>query len=91
MWSQSHVDAEGHAVARDVAERSDEAFAQIEKKFMVADPAGARGFSGLGVDEDQIDVGGDIEFATAQLAHSNNNQVLFGTAVFANGVAIGLA
>ena len=34
------------------------------------------GLAVFGIDEDQVDVGGDVEFASAQLAHADHDQRL---------------
>ena len=86
--AQAHVDAENPAVAGDVVERSDQAFAETDEKIINLDPAAARPpglaiavrragrFTVLGIDEDVVNVGGDVEFAPAEFAHADHHQAL---------------
>jgi hypothetical protein len=46
-------------------------------------------FAVLGVDEDQVDVGRDVQFAAAALAHGEHDQLLRPPRFFAGGHAVG--
>ena len=76
--AQAHVDAKYIAFIGGLVDQANEAFAGSREELMVAHAARAftPGFTFLGIDEDEIDVGGDVEFAAAQLAHADHHQFL---------------
>ncbi len=65
---QPHVDAEGKAVLGALRQQPDEDLSGALVALVVVDAAG--------VHENQVDVGGNIEFPPAQLPHSDNHQVV---------------
>ena len=74
--AQAHVDAEGEAVGGDLAQHLDQALAQAQEIVLVGQPARAVALAGLAEGEDQVDVGGEVELASAQLAHADHGQAL---------------
>jgi hypothetical protein len=86
--AQAHVDTEYLAIQRDVIDQADDALAHLAEVFVIADLARAAGFAAFGVDEDQVDVGRYIQFATAQLAHADDDELLHFAAVLADGLAV---
>ncbi len=82
VGTQSHVDAEHEAVGRHVGERRDQRAAEAREERVVRDRTDrhvgidrAR-LAVVGVDEDQVDVGRDVQLAAAELAHADDHQVL---------------
>ena len=91
VGAEAHVDAEHEAVGRHFRQRRDQLPAEPREVFGVGDRADRRrrrdaigpvdavrdpGLAILGVDEDQVDIGRDVEFAGAELAHPDHQQVL---------------
>ena len=76
VGAQAHVDAEHLAVLGDLVQGLDELLAQAFEELVVADHLLAAGVAVLGVDEDQVDVRRHVEFATAELAHPDHEQLL---------------
>ena len=74
--AQPHVDAEDLAVGGDFAERGDQALAEAGEEVVVLDPLRPGGVAILGVDEDVVDVGRDVQLAAAELAHADHHQPL---------------
>jgi hypothetical protein len=74
--AQAHVDAEHLAVGGQVAERLDHALAEAGEEIVVFDRFRPGGLAFFGIDEDVIDVRGDVQFAPAQLAHADDQQAL---------------
>ena len=76
---QAHVDAEDLAVGREFAEGIDQALAEAVEEVVVVDrrPATIAGrLAFLGVDEDVVHIGRDVQFASAELAHADHHQPL---------------
>ena len=73
---QPHVDAEHVAVRRDVVERADDAPAEPLEEFPVRQRPRAIRIAVFRIDEDEIDVGGHVELAPAELAHADHHEVL---------------
>ncbi len=77
---QGHVDPEAEAIRRDLCKAGDEALAQpseelmIRKRFLVRQHG--IGVAVFRVQEDQVDVGRDIQFAPTQLAHPEHDEAL---------------
>ena len=63
---QPHVDAEDEAVLGDVGEQPGEAPRERLETL---------GALGVGMQQDEIDVGGDVELAAAELAHADHHQL----------------
>ena len=76
VGAQPHVDAEDVAVRGDVVERADDAPAEPVEELAVGKAARAVGLAFLRVDEDEVDVGRDVELAAAELAHADDDQAL---------------
>jgi hypothetical protein len=74
--SQAHVDPENLAVFAEIAEGADQALAEAQEEIVVVEPATTRRLPFLGIDENVIDVGRDVEFAAAELAHADDQQPL---------------
>jgi hypothetical protein len=73
---QAHVHAEDLAVLGGVGDGVDQGTAESGEVFEVGNRPLPVGVAILGVDEDQVDVGGDIELAPAELAHSDHDHLL---------------
>jgi hypothetical protein len=71
---QPHVDAEDLAVRRHVGERADHALPELHEELVVREPAHRLAF--VRVHEHEVDVGGHVELAPAELAHADDEQVL---------------
>ena len=80
---QAHVDAEHDALGGALAQQADHQPAEPREEILVVDAARARGLALVGKHEDQIDVGGEIELAAAELAHAEHDERLR----FAGGAA----
>jgi len=75
--AQAHVDAEDVTVLGDIGQRIDQAPAQLRKVLVV----GQRAWAALRValvvvEEDQVDVGRDVQLAPTELAHADHHQFL---------------
>src|SRR5262249_3930453 len=75
-WAQPHVDAEGAPVGRRLVERADELAPEALEEFVMAEPARALRLAVARVGEDQVDVGGNVELAPAELAHADDDKAL---------------
>jgi hypothetical protein len=77
---QRHVDTECKAVFGDFRQGADQLLAENGEKFMVGQRslAGRRSlrFTMLRIDEDQVDIGRNIQFAAAQLTHAQHDHFL---------------
>ena len=86
--TQTHVDAEGEAVDGDGVQCLDQPLAKADEEFLIVQRAlGADGLAALRIAEDQVDVGGQVQFMCAQLAHAENHHVLRIAAAPAGGHA----
>ncbi len=86
--TQTHVDAEGEAVDGDDVQCLDQPLAKADEEFLIVQRAlGADGLAALRIAEDQVDVGGQVQFMCAQLAHAENHHVLRIAAAPAGGHA----
>ena len=72
---QPHVDAEHAALGGALAQQPDHEPAQAREEILVVDAARARGGALVGKQEDQVDVGGKIELAAAELAHAEHDEL----------------
>jgi len=86
--AQAHVDAEHETVAGLLGQKPDQLAADAGEVIVVVDFGRAAGFAVFGVDKDQVDVGRNIEFASAELAHAYHDQLLHFTAVAADRLAV---
>src|SRR5205814_9583916 len=68
--AKAHVDPEDEAVRGALVERGDQAAAEAREEFQVARRAVL-----LGVEKDEIDVGGHIQLAAAELAHADDREL----------------
>ena len=75
-WPQAHVDAKHPAVFGRLGKQRDQALAQRAEILVIGQGAPALRIAFFGVQENQVDIGGDIEFAAAELAHADHDQVL---------------
>ncbi len=73
---QAHVDAEHAAVGGRLVEQRDDAPADAGEVLVIGDAARPGQVAFLGIDEHEVDVGGDVELASAQLAHADHQQRL---------------
>ena len=87
-WAQAHINAKDITIGGDFIDDGDQAAAQTREELMVAQWPRALRFAVLGVGEYQIDVGGDVEFVAAKLAHADDVQVLDLSAVGADRHAV---
>ena len=69
--AKAHVDAENEAVRGALIERGDQAASESREEFQIARRAAL-----LGIEKDEIDVGGHVELAAAELAHADHDKVL---------------
>ena len=76
IGAQAHVDAEHLAMFGDLVQGLDQLLAEALEKFIVADHLLATGVAIFRVDEDEVDVGGHVELASAELAHADDEQLL---------------
>ena len=74
--AQAHVDSEHLAIGRQFAERGNDALAQAGEEVVVFDRFRAGGIAFFRVDKDVVDVGRDIQLASAELAHADDHQAL---------------
>ncbi len=77
---QPHVDAEHEAVSGQLGERGDQLAAETREILVIADDLRSARVAFLGIDEDEIQVGGNIEFRAAGLAHADHVQLLLAPA-----------
>ena len=79
IGAQGQVDPEDKAVLGGVSDQRIDRAHHLAKILLVGDAATTIGvtrrFAILVIDVNQVDVAGDIEFACAQLAHSNDTQI----------------
>ena len=73
---QPHVHPEDVSVGGDLGEHGDQPAAEYRAVLLVADRAGSLRFPVLRVDEDQVDIGGDIQLGAAELAHAQHMELL---------------
>ncbi len=57
-------------------QRADDALSQPIEKFTIGDGPGTGRFAFVGINEDEVDVRRDIEFAATQLAHADGDELL---------------
>ena len=83
--TQPHVDAVDEAVRGRFAEHLHQLARELEEESIVVDAApAALGLSVLGEGEDEVDVGGEVQLACAELAECKDDELL-GLASVANG------
>ena len=75
-WPQAHVHPEYETVGGRFGQGFNEALAEAAEKFFVADGFGPVGLAVARVGKDQVNVRGEVEFAPAQLAHAEYDQML---------------
>ena len=88
---QAQVDAEHIAVRRDFRNDLGQLAAEQGEVLMVGNPAWSAGLAVFRIDVDEVDVRGDIQFAAAQLAHADDDQLLSRAAFRAHGRAMAFA
>ena len=71
---QAQVDAIDEAIVGRAAEQLRHALAGAHEEFLVRERPRTGGFAVLGKQEDQVDVGREVEFAAAELAHAQHQQ-----------------
>ena len=74
--TKPHIDAKHAALFGRLVQQPDQALAHAHEIFVVGKRARADGFAFLGIDQDEVDVGGDVELAAAELAHAHHDQPL---------------
>src|SRR6185437_15040652 len=87
-WPQAHVHAEDESVLRARSEQPDELLSEPREEFLVGDATyralarpGSAGVAVLRKQKDEIDIGGEIELAAAELAHGDDEERLLATAL----------
>ncbi len=73
---QAHVHAEHEALGGARIEQPDQRLAEAREVLLVRDLARAVGLAALGVEEDEVDVRGEVELAAAELAHADDDEFL---------------
>ncbi|MNM95080.1 hypothetical protein D3C81_1075070 [compost metagenome] len=87
---QPHVDAEHVAVGGHLGKQVDQAAAEADEVLMVGQAArAALRVAVFVIQEDQVDIGRDIELAPAELAHADHHQLLHLAALLPDRVAEG--
>ena len=83
---QPHVDAKHESVGGHLGQRRDHAATESLEEFLIGErpsdfglAVGGTRRSVLVVDEHEVDVGRDVEFAATELAHADDQQVLWHT------------
>ncbi len=89
VGSQPHVDAKDIAIRRDLVQRADDAPAEPLEELAIGQRLRAIRLAVLRVDEDEIDVGGHVELAPAELAHADHHEVLRGAVLVARLAVLG--
>jgi hypothetical protein len=75
--SQTHVDPENLTVFADIPQGADQALAEAQEEIVVVEPTTtAASLPLLGIDENVIDVGRDVQLAATELAHADDQQPL---------------
>ena len=74
--AQPHIDPENLAIGGQVAERTDHPLAESGKEIVVFDTFLAVGVAFFRVHKNVINVGRNIQFASTQLAHADDQQAL---------------
>ena len=85
-WAQTHVHPVHKPFGGRFGQRLDQPLAQPAEEFLVADRLSSVGLALAGIGEDQINIRREVEFAPAELAHSDHDQPLqrtFGIVGFA--------
>jgi hypothetical protein len=78
IGTQAHVDAKHEAVDSHRVQRLDQALAQTNEEFLVVQRAlHPLGFTAFGVGENQVDVRRQIQFQRSQLAHAEDDHLLW--------------
>ena len=72
--TQTHVHPEYLAIDGRCGQQSQQLLSLANEKLVVTDRIGVLRFSVFGKQEDQIDVGRKVEFATTELAHANDDK-----------------
>jgi hypothetical protein len=89
--AQRHVDAEGETVLGDFGQRRDQLLAEADKELVVRQLALAGAGGGIAilrVDEDQVDIGRDVQLEAALLAHGNDDHLLRPAGFLADRLAV---
>ena len=79
--AQAQIDAEDEAVFGLLFQQPDELLHEAGEELLVADRSRAIGLAAFGVHRHEVDIGGEIEFAAAELAHGDDDESLFGARV----------
>lgn len=75
--AQPHIDPEHLTILRGLVEGVDDALAQLDEKLLVGELAPpANRVAVLGEGEDKVDIRGEVQLATSQLAHAEDKQRL---------------
>ena len=75
--AQTHVHAKHEAVGRHGIQGSNQALAELGKILLMLEGfAPSLGFAFFGERKDQVDIGGEVQLARAQLAHAQHHQPL---------------
>ena len=74
--SQAHVNAIDEAVRSGVRKQMDRPLPDLDEVFGVADGPRPVGLPALRIEEHEIDIGGEIQLAAAELAHAEDHERL---------------
>src|SRR6185437_7898791 len=74
--AQARVDAKHVAVGIDVPERGDDSLPEPVEEFAAGNALRAVGFAFFGINEDEVDVGRNVELTSAELPHADDDQLL---------------
>ena len=88
VGAKAHIGAEHKAFALGMIEQGDQLLADLGEKLLIVAAAAAVGFAGFGIDENQIEIGRNVQFKAAGLAHRHHAQMLLFAAVAADRRAV---
>ena len=89
-WTQPHVDAIDESVRGRLAQHLHQLARELQEESVVVDAApSSLGLSVLGEREDEIDVGGEVQLARAELAQRQNDELLGLSGVSDRGPEVG--
>src|SRR6185437_16327435 len=88
VWTQSQVGAEDITLGRRLGQGGDDSPSDAIEKVLVRQDLRPARLAVLRIDEDEVDVGRDIELAAAELAHTDDDHLLSCAGVRADRLAM---